>query len=611
MNYRIVRLNMLMLMLHVFLIGISTPLLSQHDSLQSKSQDSLLQNIHDEGLLLIEASDSALKKDSVAQAELLDKIESLRKKDKSKKEKLQKQYDSLQLVMKTRNEKIKHQVDSIRANTPGIPVLLNKDTLLYVYSKLGPFSPSERAHSIERKLKQIADGFDPKALSVIHGEETSDLFYNEIIVLSITDRDAFWMDKKRDLVILDYKELIIKGIEKYNSDTSWLKTLGRVGLVLLVLLILVFMVRYLNKFMSKVVKYVGLKGKKYLKGIHFKNYEILTYERELQVVFFLLDVIKWMLIVFIVYAALPLIFSVFPTTEGIANRLLGYILDPLVLIFKAFVGYIPEMITIAVIVVLTRYFVKFLRYLSSEIEHGHLVIPGFYPDWAKPTFNLVSFIVHVFAFIVIFPYLPGSDSPIFQGVSVFLGLLISLGSSSAISNLVAGLVITYMRPFKIGERVKIGDVVGDVIEKTMLVTRIRTIKNEDVTIPNGAVLSGQTTNYSSSAMELGLILNTSITIGYDVHWKKVRDCLIEAAERTNLVNKEPKPFVLQTSLDDFYVSYQINAYTNRPDVAAKIYSELHSNILDVFHNAGIEIMSPHFRAERDGSTVQTATENDI
>jgi small-conductance mechanosensitive channel len=161
-----------------------------------------------------------------------------------------------------------------------------------------------------------------------------------------------------------------------------------------------------------------------------------------------------------------------------------------------------------------------------------------------------------------------------------------------------------MRPFKIGERVKIGDTVGDVIEKTMLVTRLRTVKNEDVTIPNAAILNGQTVNYSSSANDLGLILNTTITIGYDVHWMKVRDCMIAAAEKTEFVLKEPKPFVLQTSLDDFYVSYQINAYTREASKASKIYSELHANILDVFHVAGIEIMSPHFRAERDGSPVQ-------
>jgi small-conductance mechanosensitive channel len=259
------------------------------------------------------------------------------------------------------------------------------------------------------------------------------------------------------------------------------------------------------------------------------------------------------------------------------------------------------MVTIAVIVLITYYFVRFLRFLAAEIETGKLNLPGFYPDWAQSTFNLVRILIYAFAFIVIFPYLPGSNSPVFQGVSVFLGLLISLGSSSAIGNIIAGLVITYMRAFNIGDRVKIGDTVGDVLEKTMLVTRLRTIKNEEVTIPNSAILNGSTINYSAGAKAAGLILNTTITIGYDVPWRTVHQLLIDAASKTEHIRQDPPPFVLQTSLDDFYVSYQINAFTQAPAGAAKIYSELHSHIQDGFNEAGVEILSPHYRAARDGN----------
>ena len=243
---------------------------------------------------------------------------------------------------------------------------------------------------------------------------------------------------------------------------------------------------------------------------------------------------------------------------------------------------------------------KFLHFLTHEIEIGKLVIPGFYRDWAQPTFNLLRIFIYAFTFIIIFPYLPGSDSPIFRGVSVFLGLLISIGSSSAIGNIVAGLVITYMRAFKVGDRVKIGDATGDVIEKTMLVTRLRTIKNEEVTIPNSAILNGNTINYSTSARELGLILNTEVTIGYDVPWRKVHELLISAAQKTENINESPEPFVLQTNLNDFYVNYQLNAYTDDADKAAKIYSDLHSKIQDEFNEAGVEILSPHFQANRQG-----------
>ncbi|RZA04271.1 MAG: mechanosensitive ion channel family protein, partial [Moraxellaceae bacterium] len=202
----------------------------------------------------------------------------------------------------------------------------------------------------------------------------------------------------------------------------------------------------------------------------------------------------------------------------------------------------------------------------------------------------------------IFPFLPGSSSPAFQGVSVFLGILISLGSSSAITNIVAGLVITYMRPFRIGDRVKIGEVVGDVMEKSMLVTRIKTIKNEDITVPNSLVLSSSTVNYSSHTKneKQGLIVHYTVTVGYDVPWQQVYHLLVEAALKSEHVQSEPKPFVLQTSLDHYYISYQINAYTKEANKQATIYSNILENIQDVFHEAGIEIMSPSFHVIRDG-----------
>jgi len=244
---------------------------------------------------------------------------------------------------------------------------------------------------------------------------------------------------------------------------------------------------------------------------------------------------------------------------------------------------------------------RFVRYIFSEIRKENLKLPGFYADWAMPTFGIVRFLLLAFMFVLIFPYLPGSDSDIFKGVSVFLGILFSLGSSSAIGNMVAGLVITYMRPFQIGDRVKISGITGDVVEKTLLVTRLKTVKNEVITIPNSAILSGNTINYSSIAKKEGLIVYSTVTIGYDVPWKDMHAALLEAAARTEFVLKEPKPFVLQTSLDDFYVSYQINAITKLPKKQAEIYSLLHQNIQDVCNERGIEIMSPHYRAERDGN----------
>jgi small-conductance mechanosensitive channel len=214
-------------------------------------------------------------------------------------------------------------------------------------------------------------------------------------------------------------------------------------------------------------------------------------------------------------------------------------------------------------------------------------------------------------FVVIFPYLPGSDSPVFRGVSVFLGVLFSLGSSSVISNIMAGLVITYMRPYKVGDRIKIDDIIGEVVEKSLMITRINTIKNEDVTIPNAKVLTGYSVNYSTPTEKEGLIIHTTVTIGYDAPWRTVHELLIRAAEITDGVSSSPKPFVLQTSLDDFYISYQINAYIRDAKRLLRIKSALHQNIQDEFNRAGVEIMSPHYRSERDGNPVTIPQEWEI
>ncbi|MDE6082114.1 MAG: mechanosensitive ion channel family protein, partial [Muribaculaceae bacterium] len=263
--------------------------------------------------------------------------------------------------------------------------------------------------------------------------------------------------------------------------------------------------------------------------------------------------------------------------------------------------YIPKLFIITVIWICIRYLIKGLRYISREIEQEKLKINGFYPDWARPTFNIVRFLLYAFMIAMIYPYLPGSDSGVFQGISVFVGLIISLGSSTVIGNIIAGLVITYMRPFKLGDRIRLNDTTGNVIEKTPFVTRLRTTKNEVVTIPNSFIMSSHTVNFSESARQFGLIIHTTVTIGYDAPWRQVHQLLINAARLTPGVLEHPKPFVLETELQDYYPCYQINAYIKEADKYGDIMSALHQNIQDIFNEAGVEIMSPHYYAKRDGS----------
>jgi small-conductance mechanosensitive channel len=272
------------------------------------------------------------------------------------------------------------------------------------------------------------------------------------------------------------------------------------------------------------------------------------------------------------------------------------------------VAFLPDLVKIIIIIICFRYLVKGIRYIMNEIAEGKLKINGFYPDWARPTFVIVRMLLYSFMFVMIWPLLPSSNSEVFQGVSVFIGLIVSLGSSSIIGNVMAGMVMTYMRPFHIGDLIRYGDTEGFVIEKTVLVTRIRTRKNDVITIPNSNLLTSQTSNYTVAAKDYGIIVHTKVTIGYDMKWDLIRQLLLEAAAATPGIAKTPKPFVMVTALDDFYVEYEINAYTHHADLLSTTYSVLRQNILDKFHTAGVEIMSPHIFAHRNDLELQIPKE---
>jgi small-conductance mechanosensitive channel len=294
-------------------------------------------------------------------------------------------------------------------------------------------------------------------------------------------------------------------------------------------------------------------------------------------------------------------FSLFPATEGISVSLLATLWSALKEAVQGVIVYLPRGLFVIVVCGLAYYGLQIAKIFFRAIERGDIHLRQFHPETAGITYQLVRVAVVVLVLIIVFPYLPGSHTEAFRGVSIFLGVVISLGSGSAMSNMMAGVVLAYMRPFRAGDRVNISGAVGDVVDRGLLVTRLRTIKNVEVTIPNAAILGAQILNYSALAQQRGLILHTTVTIGYDVPWRQVHELLKKAALRTPGVLGEPAPFVLQTSLNDFHVSYEINAFTDRPNEMARIYSDLHANIQEEFFAAGVEILSPAYHAVRDGN----------
>jgi small-conductance mechanosensitive channel len=313
--------------------------------------------------------------------------------------------------------------------------------------------------------------------------------------------------------------------------------------------------------------------------------------------------LRWALIFALLEVYLTVTLGLFSYTRHISLAVTNWLLSQLAALAKSALDYLPNLLVIAVIAVTMYYLVRLIRLIFEEIRKGKLQIRGFYPDWAQPTEKLTRMLVLILTVIIIFPYLPGAKSPAFQGISIFLGVLLSLGSSSAVANAIAGIILTYMRSFLVGDWVCIGGTTGEVIERNLLVTRIRTPKDEVITIPNATVMSGAVHNYTAKARETGVIFHTTVTIGYDAPWRIVHQLLISAALVTKDILHEPAPFVLQTALNDFYVSYELNAYTQNPIQMLTIYSELHQNIQDKFNEAGVEICSPHFSSLRDGNAI--------
>ncbi|HWB99193.1 MAG TPA: mechanosensitive ion channel family protein [Bryobacteraceae bacterium] len=315
-----------------------------------------------------------------------------------------------------------------------------------------------------------------------------------------------------------------------------------------------------------------------------------------------LRVLRWVAVFLLVYIYVPLVLRFLPVADATMVEQLGEkMLKPALAARDAMANYLPNAVALLLIAVVTVELCRFSGFVFREIGAGRIRLHGFYADWASPTDKLVRAAIIGLAIVVAFPFLPGAESSALKGLTIFAGVLLSLGSTSMIANLMAGAILVYMRPFQLGDSVRIDNTEGDVIEKTLLVTRLRTIKNVVITIPNASVMKSHVINYSTSAQGLGLILNTAVTIGYDAPWRQVYQLLVDAALSTPRILQEPKPFVFQTTLNDFYVTYELNAYTREVARMADIYSALHENIQDRFNEAGLEILSPHYARLRDGN----------
>jgi small-conductance mechanosensitive channel len=585
------------------------PLYAQSDSIRKqarsgkKATDSEKNKILNEHTDEFQSANADQLSDSIRLLQLKYELLKLGSHEEAKKRSIVTEADQIKIKDSLRKILQRRKIDSIRSVFNGYPVVLASDTIFFVFAKVGIYSPEDRAEVISERINKLADDyyFKEDSLAVVTAELSVDINYKDETIVSISELDAVWMNSTKEMLAENYKKKIIAAIRNYKETYGWptlIKDFAMAMLVLLALIVIIFSVNKIFKWIhDKIEKQRG----DALRGFKIRGYEFLDTNHQLTLIFSVARILKWIIIITLIYLSLPVIFGIFPWTGQFSGQLISYFLSPVKHILISIWHYLPNFLTIIVLIIFFRYLIRILSYFKKEIENGALIIPGFYVDWANPTFQIIRVLVLAFALIVIFPYLPGSDSQVFKGVSVFLGVLFTFGSAGALSNVVAGLVLTYMRAYRIGDRVKIGEATGDVVEKSLLVTRIKTIKNEIVSIPNSTVMNSHTTNFSAEAKEHGLIIHTTVTIGYENPWRQIHELLIKAALATEFIEKEPAPFVLQTSLDDFYVRYQINAYTSFANEQQNTYSLLHQNIQDMFNEANVEIMSAHYKYIRDGN----------
>ncbi|MDR6735364.1 mechanosensitive ion channel domain-containing protein [Sphingobacterium sp. 2149] len=575
-----------------YLLSTSLQLYAQEiDSVNKKELDlsSLLNGIRQQQI-----------NDSLERVKLQHEIADLKSQNSPKKENLKQQLNDFDEENTIRQQQLKVKVDSIKKNTKRYAVAPFQDTLFYIYNKLGSSLAKDRASNVVSRIHNLYedDFVNVDSFKIENNEISADIVYKDLVITSITELDALLEGKSKEEIAANYLKKIQDTITAERAANSITKLLIRIGLVFLILVVFSILILLINRLKAYGTRRILTERTQRIKDIKIKNYVLVTSVQKTRMFIHAISILRWGLIILIAFIMLPIVFSVFPFTQSWASNLIGLFTKPLKTAVLAIWDYIPNLITIFVILVVMRYAVRFIKYIFSEIDKGKLEINGFHRDFAMPTFTIVRFLLQAFTLVLIFPYLPGANSDIFKGISVFIGILFSLGSSSAISNIIAGLVITYMRPFRIGDRITIADKTGVVIEKSPLVTRLRTIKNEEITIPNSSVLSGNTVNYSTFSAE-GICFQVELTVGYEEPWQRIHELLLNIPPRVKRVKVNPAPFVLQKKLDDFYVLYELNVYIGKSGEIDQAKSEIFQLILDDFLAEGIDMNGPHIYAKAE------------
>lgn len=461
------------------------------------------------------------------------------------------------------------------------------------------YPATERVANVRQKI--IATAKD-KTLSIddINTVETDDrtiINAGNTQLIAVFDPDGEFDGINRQLLATIYMEKIKRAITEYRRERSRPVLLENTSYALgatLVMALLMWATLHLTRWLHGLAERHIQRN---LESLANKSHQLIRAAQVWTLFAGLLRALRFLSIALLVYFYLNGVLGLYPWTRPAALVLFDLILNPLKSLGQGFLAAIPNLMFLVILFLVVRYIIRLVRLFFEGVEHGRIRLQNFDRDWSLPTFKILRILIIAFSLVIAYPYIPGSQSMAFKGISLFLGVIVSLGSSSFIANMMAGLSMTYRGAFKEGERIKIGDVVGTVDEIKLMITRIRTHKNEIVVIPNSNILNTNVVNYSMLARKHGLVLHTVVGIGYDAPWRQVEAMLVQAADRTKGLKTEPKPYVLQLSLGDFAVNYELNAYCGDETRMLAMYSDLHANIQDVFNENGVQIMSPAYEAD--------------
>jgi len=489
-------------------------------------------------------------------------------------------------------------------------VTLEGRPVLEIRSAAGAQTPERLARRASHDLRILADSsvspeqlqvreLPPYAMIGLVGEDGR--FTPR---LAVDERAGAAFGLSREELANQYRDQLRGAIRQYRSSHTPLSWLRGTALALLVLAIYLLWIRGQGWLNRQLALRIDLRARRSGLGLRLGGAQVLDSQQVREALHLLRRLLHWSLLLLISYLLVPLLLGLFPPTQVIAEGLRSHLRMVFGRLLQGLLSAIPGLLTIVLILALTRLAMQGCRAWFLAIERGRLQFPGFYPEWARPTSRLAAAAILMVGLVIAFPYVPGSGSKVFQGAGLFVGVLAALGSSAVATNVISGLMLIYTRAFQEGDRVEINGVVGLVQDRDLLVTRIQTPRNELVSIPNATVIASSIINFSFSRREIQrpVAVATTITIGYDVPWRQVQALLLQAARQTPGIAADPEPFVLQTALNDFHISYELNAHIEEVNRYRETLSALLAAIQDSFAAADVEIMSPGYHAIRDGNS---------